>query len=222
MSPGPRRVRPIGLVILALLSLALAGCASRAGQQLRQTIPGRRTPALVTQVAMRGAYLDATLEAETFRLRFFFPPSELCAQLLRENTWVDYRSLGPWGRVQADEEFCEPVGIASLPEWRDRQPRSRSRAVKPRGTARFEIFYTDDEVVLARGRFPLATHVGWPRWDDTVAIFPNTDACRDPLERGVAPIEFRHHGPRALELVSAQCPCPVLGFAIPTPTPRER
>ena len=222
MNAGSQRVRRIGLALLAVLSLALASCSSRAAKQLRQTVPGTRAPAFVTQVAIRGEYLDATLEGETFRLRFFFRPSELCAQLLRENTWVDYRSLGQWGRVQVeDEEFCEPVGIASLPEWRNRQPRSSGRGVKPRGTARFEIFYTDDEVVLARGRFPLATRVGWSRWDDTVAIFPNTDACREPLERGVAPIEFRHHGPRPLELVSAQGPCPVLGFAIPTPTPRE-
>jgi hypothetical protein len=105
-----------------------------------------------------------------------------------------------------------------LPEWRDRQPRSHSGPL-PSFTARFKSIYTDEELVLVRGRFPLTGEIGWARGDDTVAVLPREKSCNDVLARGVAPLEFHAQGPQVFTLVSEKGSCPVIGFALPLQGP---
>ena len=212
-------VQKLSLLLIAAIIFGLAGCEStRVAEQLKAKAPRAATSARVTEVTTRAAYLDATLESELWSLRFFFPANEVCGRVIRRDAQVEYHKGGPLGEVRSGEETCDPVGIASLPEWRNRQPRSRGSRL-PRATARFKSIYSDEEIVLARGRFPLTGRIGWARGDDTVAILPQTKGCKDVLSRGLAPIEFHAHGPRVFELISGEGSCPVLGFAIPL---RER
>ncbi len=211
---GDRRTSALA----ALLVLALISCQGPVGKQLAPRLPGARTAVEVTNVTARGAYLDAVLLAETFRLRFFFPANEVCERVLRAEGMAEYSSRGPLGQVHSGELICEPVAIASLPAWRDRRPR-RSGSPVPRATARFEVIWADEEITLVRGRFPLAGQIGWTGGDDSIAVIPRTEACRDPVARGVASLEFYRRGPKAYELVSNAGRCPVIGFVLPLREP---
>ena len=211
---GDRRTSSLA----GLLVLALVGCRGPVGKQLAPRLPGARTAVEVTNVTARGAYLDAVLLAETFRLRFFFPANEVCERVLRAEDIAEYRSRGPLGQLQSGELICEPVGIASLAAWRDRRPR-RSGSPVPRATARFEVIWADEEITLVRGRFPLAGQIGWTGGDDSIAVIPRTEACRDPIARGVASLEFYRRGPKVYELVSDAGLCPVIGFVLPLREP---
>ena len=209
------RAQRLSLSLAAAITLGLAGCEPPGvAKPLKAKGPTAVTTARVTQVTLRAAYLDATLESSNWSLRFFFPATKTCARVIRRDARVEYRTGGPVGEVQSGGEACDPVGIVSLPEWRDRRARSRGGPL-PSFTARFKSIYTDDDLVLVRGRFPLTGEIGWARGDDTVAVLPRAKGCNDVLARGVAPLEFHAHGPQVFTLVSEEGSCPVIGFALP-------
>lgn len=209
------RAQRLSLLLVTAITLGLAACDSPGvGEPLKGEAPRPATTARVTEVTLRAAYLDATLESSNWSLRFFFPATKACARVIRRDARVEYRAGGPVGEVQSGKETCDPVGIASLPEWRDRRARSRGGPLPP-FTARFKSIYTDDDLILVRGRFPLTGEIGWDRGDDTVAVLPREKGCDDVLLRGVAPIEFHAQGPQVFTLVSEEGSCPVIGFALP-------
>jgi hypothetical protein len=209
------RAQKLSLSLAAAITLGLASCDSPGvAEPLKAEAPRPVTTAHVTEVTLRAAYLDATLESSNWSLRFFFPATKACARVIRRDARVEYRTGGPVGEVQSGGEACDPVGIVSLPEWRDRRARSRGDPLPP-FTARFKSIYTDEELVLVRGRFPLTGEIGWDRGDDTVAVLPHAEGCNDVLARGVAPLEFHAQGPQVFTLVSEEGSCPVIGFALP-------
>ena len=79
----------------------------------------------------------------------------------------------------------------------------------------FQVIFQDEAVILARGRFPLASTLGWTGSSDTVAVFPNTELCSVPLGRGVASMEYRTAGRYTLTLVSSGGQCPFHGLIQP-------
>jgi hypothetical protein len=114
---------------------------------------------------------------------------------------------------------------------RARQPRGdnlRSSPV-PRAQASFRTLYEDGDLVLLRGRFPLAFHVGWAGGDDSVAVVDNVARCRGPIESGVASMEYRPSGRNTLALVGSGGLCRIEGLILPldraapraTPEPNE-
>jgi hypothetical protein len=209
------RAQRLSLSLAAAITLGLAGCEQPGvAEPLKGNAPRAATTARVTQVTLRAAYLDATLESSDWSLRFFFPATKACARVIRRDARVEYRTGGPVGEVQSGGEACDPVGIVSLPEWRDRRARSPGGPL-PSFTARFKSIYTDDDLILVRGRFPLMGEIGWDRGDDAVAVLPREQGCNDVLSRGVAPMEFHAEGPQVFTLVSEAGSCPVLGFALP-------
>lgn len=216
-------------MLLALGALG-AGCASVTGGAPNPFFP---QPRVVTELAVRDGYLDATLSGPGHPLRFFFPRGEVCAALLRPEGKVGYVARGRYGQVVWPEgqaptperqgEACVPLGVGSLRVWRDRQPRPRTAggatAGLERDTAHFRVVYRDDAGILLRGRFPLAGAVGFAAAQDLVAFVPASEPCLATIAGGEATLEFRESGPEPFRLMTEPpARCVVEGFAIP-PSP---
>jgi hypothetical protein len=183
----------------------------------------------VTDVIERGDYLDVALVGggggeyaggrvarRGLALRFFFPREPTCQGVLVPETDVEYVEGGPLGRVRSANGECEPVGIASLKAWRDRRPRPpQDRLRIPRSQAVFKPLYRDEQLVLVRGRFPLANRIGWVGGDDTIAAIPRRPECENVLERGVASLEYRVVGEDPLRLIEDKGYCPIIGLIYP-------
>ena len=206
-------IRPLPILLLAAL-----GCASAseiAGRVVRELNPVGSYEVRVVSSAPRGPYLDARLVGTDFDLRLLFPASERCARLLVPETRTTWQREGIFGAVRGpDGESCDAVGVASLAAWRDRHPRPPHGGAFPRETARYRVVHRDEDAVLVRGRFLLASLVGIQGYD-VVALIPATEACRAPLARSESTLEFRDSGPIPYRLVSPDGSCPVLGFALP-------
>ena len=197
--------------------LVLAACQGRSVIQ-QMKLPGASEPVRVEKVETRSVYLDAVLVGDHFSGRLFFPANDVCKGLLVKGAERSYRRLGDWGEVTDGEGQCPAIGLGGLEYWRDQNPKPRDLAQK-RSPARFEVVYTDEDYALARGRFPLASAVYWKRSDDTLALIPRSDACREPLERGEALMKYRTNGSPALELVSSAGVCPIEGLITPSGPP---
>ena len=105
-------------------------------------------------------------------------------------------------------------------EWRNRHPRSRGPSIIPRSQAQLrERVYVDEEVAFIRGRFLLASEIGFGGGGDAIAVIPNTPECAGLTVPGVASMEFRPAGKRVYSLINGDRLCPVIGFARPAATP---
>ena len=212
-----RAARVASRALLVLAALALAGCGSKFLWQLGL---GGGTSFQVLHVAERGPYLDAELSGP-FAMRTFAPASNACRAVLAADQSVAWVERGIGGRFERDGVECRSAGIGEPLLERARQPRPgtlRSRPV-PRDQANFSVFHEDADVVLLRGYFPLAHLVQWPGGADTVAAVPNVPVCRDPVEEGVASMEYRDSGRPTLALVGGNGLCPIVGLLRPPGAP---
>jgi hypothetical protein len=75
-----------------------------------------------------------------------------------------------------------------------------------------EELYRDDELVLVKGRFPLASYVGWSGGSSTIAVLPVGGVCEAPIRDGVASLEYRDSGDRVLSLVTSDGLCSLIGL----------
>jgi hypothetical protein len=186
----------------------------------------------VTDVVARGDYLDAKLMGAGvdhlggrlvrpgMALRFFFPREPTCQAVLLPGAEEEYVKAGKLGRVRSESGVCDPVGVASLRAWRDRRPRGRQDRIRvPRSQAVFKPIYRDEEIVLVRGRFPLASRIGWVGEHDTIAAIPRRPECEKVLERGAASLEYRVAGQDPFRLIEDKGYCPVVGFIQPVAMP---
>jgi len=217
MRPRPGS-RALGLLAGALLAGAL-GCESPALTGMG--IPGASASARVRLIGPRGPYLDAMVDDGHRLRRFFFPRTEVCESILRSGPEeaISYNTQGPLGQVVRGDEVCDPMGLLSLVEWRDRRGRDPFKGPNPRAPVSYRVIYSDEEIVMIRGRIPLVNQVGWTGGGDTVAILPNTPDCTELLSRTSATIEFRRSGPEPLVLLRDRESCPLLGLARPVPEP---
>jgi len=207
--------------IAALACLALAGCEtarSVAGDVAYDLNPLASTALTVQTVEVHGPYLVAELSGRREQLRILAPAGAACASVLRPEAALEYAKFGVFGRVTHGEAGCDLAGVASLAEWRDRQPRRRAGVV-PSATARFVPVHRDEQVLLLRGRFPLASRVGIPAAYDLVAMVPNDAACGAVAARGEATLEFRPAGDTPFRMMADDAACVVSGFAIPIGAP---
>jgi hypothetical protein len=209
--------RTLGAFTL-LLALACRSDGQTAASEAASTLGlPTRVPAEVTLLAERdGRYLDVAVATQRSELRFFFPTDATCRAVVSGEGPAAWSSQGPYGRLHRGEDSCDPVGLLALPAWQQRRPRQASAPVL-RDTARYEIVYTDEDLFVARGRFPLAGRVGWAGGYDTLAIFPNVPECEGLLVRGSASMEYRDSGRQPLVLLDDRERCPFLGFAMPVP-----
>lgn len=198
---------------LLVVALTLACSADRLIYDA--ALPGTGTSATLEWLSARGGYLDVVVETAGKRLRFFLDGSEAaCAGLQDSNAPVTYANSGPLGRLESGPLRCQPVGLLSLREWRSRQPR-RGPGLVPRAPAAWSEVYRDGGMTLVRGRFPLASRVGWASGEDTVAVFGPDPACDGALARGVGTLVFYHGGKNVLAILGEGQLCPLLGLALP-------
>lgn len=213
-----RALRACCRIALSAASLAL-GCTR--DQLVVQTgLPGGRASAFLSLVAERGDYLDVVMESGGRRYRFFLPNDAACVALFESEKAISYANAGPFGQLSTDQTRCDPVGILSLPEWRDRGPRRPNAAVIPRARADLrEVVYADEELTLVRGRYPLTREIGFMGGGDCILAIPNVEECRGVPEARQASMEFRPAGRDAYTLINGTVRCPVLGFIQPPPNP---
>ena len=211
-------------IALGALLIGTLACASGGGKDGGGPIRGGPyLPFTSTEVQVHGAvarsvYLDTILVGRKFSGRLFFSSTEDCRRMLKEGAALKYTRNGPWGEVSDGQGVCEPVGIGALSQWRDTNPKPR-RAGMQRSPAHFEVVFQDDEYAFVRGRFPIAAALGWTRADDTIAVVPLSETCKEPLERGQALVEYRTNGPEALLMISPTGRCAIEGLVIPQRKP---
>ncbi len=196
-----RTVRKRGAFGLLSVALCLlAACATPRGSY-------------VSTSTLRGPYIDATLLLQSGEWRFLFPQSATCAAMLRPEAPVSFQNRGHFGLVMgSDGASCDPVGIGTLRRWRRGR---RKGETAPSSAARFEVIHEDTEVLLLRGRFPLASRLGVPNTFDVVAMVANDELCAPVARSGAATLVFWPSGSRVLQLSA----CPVLAVAMPPRQP---
>jgi hypothetical protein len=209
-----------------VLAIALAVAFGVNGCNWRKTtwelgMGGFGMELLVAYVEERGPYLDAGLVGHGLDLRTFVPANDVCRAVLNTEEPVTYAERGVAGRFDRAGLSCEAVGYGDSRIRGARQPRRgelRDSAV-PRTQATFRTLYKDADVVLLRGRFPLASRIGWSGGQDTVVVVGNVERCRAPVERGVASMEYRPGSRNALALVGATGLCRIDGLIQPLDGP---
>jgi len=207
--------RPDAL-LAAVAGLVALACATAPPAAEPERPSQARSLVRLSEVAAIGPYLDATLSNPRFSLRFFFPRSEDCQALIRSGEDRRYLPIGSLGSVVDEEKRrCEAIGVASLREWRDDQPRRRSPHLTPRVQVAFRTIFEGENLVLVRGRFPLALEIRWPAAMDTVVMLPAGPVCDEARQRGKATMEYHATGPEPFLLVGEESRCPILGFAGP-------
>jgi hypothetical protein len=144
--------------------------------------------------------------------RVFTPDDESCRTLLTVGSAFIQPDLETSGKITGPGISCEIAGRGNLD--RRRRPRPEGQ-LATRGRASLATIYIDEEIILARGRFPLTGLVGWARGDDSVAVLPNTPICRDRAAGGNASIEFRPSGDPLVLVGDGPEGCPLLGLVRP-------
>jgi hypothetical protein len=202
--------------LVATAALVLAACSSSAKLQAGL---GTTDELHVASRRARGGYLDTLLVGEEGKLalRVFAPDTPTCRYVLEPEQTARYRSRGAAGQLLRGDQTCDAVGIGDPFVSRYRQPRGQAAGASPvpRAQASFEKVYEDEDVIFLRGRFPLASLVGWAGGVDTIAVVQNREVCRAPAERGVASMEYRPRGGTTLALVGQGGLCRIDGLLIP-------
>ena len=208
--------------LLAPLAIALLLlCCDLRRNVWQAGLPLVTTLFTVESLTPRAEILDAWLVREGLRLRFFTDDTPSCRDVLQAAREVRYSEWKLFGVLTAGEARCETRGIGTLDEWKRRQPRRAASAetLAPRAQATFEVIHRDADVVLARGRFPLASAVGWTGGIDTIAVLPIDPHCESALEGGVASMESHAKGDAPLVLLGSDGLCTIEGLIRPSSAP---
>ena len=207
---------------LALL-VALAACAAACAHSTtvwRMRIRGASTEFQVERVVPRGGYLDVALKGQS-ALRTFISDTDDCRKLAKVGATVRYEWDGAMGTLTEPlgTRRCQAVGIGTLTEWRITRPEDTGLPDGegvPRELARYRVVFRDNDVILARGYFPLTRHLGWVGPAEAIVMMKNTPGCmRGPAAAGVASLEYFPSGDRVLGLVSKDRWCDVEALLLP-------
>jgi hypothetical protein len=207
----------LALAIALAAAVGIAGCSSWRGKTWQLGMGGFGMELMVAHLDERGPYLDAGLTGHGLNLRSFVPTSDVCRAVLRPEAVVGYAERGVGGRFERDGQSCDAVGYGDPLIRAARQPRAGNLRDSPipRAQATFRTIYEDADVVLLRGRFPLAAKIGWAGGEDSVVVVDNVARCRGPVEKGVASMEYRPAGRNTLALVGDGCLCRIEGLILP-------
>lgn len=202
--------------LVVLVPVVIVGC-TRDQVAYQAALPGTGSSARAEWLGEHAGYLDVRIETAGKQLRFFLDASDpSCSGLRGAPGELRYANAGVLGRLDRGDLRCEPLGILSLKEWRSRRGRANREPI-PRARADWTVIHRDAELVLARGRFTLASQLGFPGGVDSVAIFAVDPVCEATIDRGVGSLEFRNGGQDVLVIVGERQRCPLLGIARPLP-----
>ncbi len=199
------------------IAAAFALCGTPQQTAFQLGLPGSGIAMSVASVVPRGPYLETTLRAPGLELVSYAPANADCREVLARELEVEFRSGGTGGSFERAGLHCDAAGIGSLDEWRKRRPRPQTKSPVPSAAARFELIYEDEQIALARGRFPLAGLLGWMGGDDSVAAIPNIPICQAPLRSGNATLQYFPAGRNVLALSAPEGLCPIAGLLVPPP-----
>ena len=199
------------LAALAVLACPLVIACGAVRVAERPQIPFTGTEMTAARVVPRAHWLEVTLLSPTFNRVFYFPASDECKLLIAEGSTLAYRRTGGYGYVEQGGVRCDVSGIGSLRQWRDAfgRPTRGMAPAKPRSRADFREVYRDDDVIMVRGTFLLASYLKWPGPDDTIAVFKNDDICNRALERNMGQVEYNPNGPHPLVIIRQGGGCPL-------------
>jgi hypothetical protein len=203
------------LALLPGVAAAFAFCATPEKTAFQLGLFGSQLDMTVVRVAPHGPYLEVWLQAPGLDLVSWAPADALCREVLAEESRIAYRSGGTGGSFERAGQRCEASGIGSLEEWRERRPQPRTPSPVPSAPASYRVIYQDDELAFARGRFPLASLLGWTGSHDTVAAIPNTPICQRPLRSSAGTLQYFRGGREVLTLTSEEGLCPITGLLVP-------
>jgi hypothetical protein len=205
---------------VALLGTLVSGCTSLSGGVSNPFVPETH---FIILIAERAGYVDVHLAGDP-EMRFLFPSTGPCAEILKPEAQVSYSTRGRYGQLinpDPDGKPCIPMGVGNLDVWRNRGPRPDpyvTGSPLPRRTARFTEIHRDEADIFLRGRWPLASWIGFTRSDDIVAVVPNIENCRRAGADGKATMEYRYSGkPAYAIMMQPPAKCPIEAFAIPLP-----
>jgi len=206
----------MGLTALLLLS-GLAGACGQVRLAEPHEPPFTETTMSVARVIERGQWFEVTLVSPQVNRLFYFGRTEPCVEVIRQDTEVSYRRTGGFGFVAKGDLRCDVAGIGHLQRWRDMRGRPGGGAARarPRRRANYREFWSDEEVVMLRGDFSLASMIAWPRADDTIAVFKREERCQRTMERGNGFLEYNPNGSNVLVLVQEGGGCPLIGLIRP-------
>jgi len=212
-----RRFESVAAGLAGSVACCLALACTTDELVVQSGIPGARATAEVELNAERGDWLDVTSRAGGRENRFFVPNNEACRSVFAGKQAVSYsNSGGRFGSFQSGDQSCDPVGVLSLVQWRDRRPRRHSASVIPRSRAALrERVYADKDLTLIRGRFPLASQIEITGASDLIAVIPRTPECEGLQVPGDSSMEFRAAGRQPFTLINGRQLCPLLGFVLP-------
>jgi hypothetical protein len=217
------RITGVGWVALAIV-MAVTGCINWRKMAWELGLGGFGMELLVARLDERGPYLDVGLEGHGLELRIFAPASDVCRAALLPQAAVKYVERGVGGRFERESHSCDAVGYGDPLIRGARQPRAgdlQSSPV-PRAQATFSTIYEDADVVLLRGRFPLAYKVSWPDGEDSVVVVDNVAECRPPIDKNLASMEYRPSGRNTLALVTDEGFCRIEGLILPLDRAQRR
>ena len=219
---------PSGRVLVALMVIGLmgAGCAITRMGMWNWKMPGVGTDGTVVDVTKRGTYLDGTLQVRAEEYRFLFPANYRCTQIIKPEAKIEFATIGHIPVVRGPGGDCDPIGILSLQKWVARHRRQITPA-RTEADVEFEVFYQDDEVAFARGRFEFANRVVFresrgaglerpvsvKKNIGVIVVIPVTAACEKPLAEGQGHAQFRPEEQAPFRLVVGDEVCPILGLA---------
>jgi hypothetical protein len=217
----PRVTFSVGLLLLGLAAASCTGGGKASKVAFDSGLPVMRSGMTVDTVEPRGPYLEAQMKIDSWTLPVYAEPSESCGVVFQPGELITYVDNGPLGVFKREGESCQILGVGNLELWRDRNRRSTAGGV-PRAQARYRTIHQDDDFVLLRGQFPLAGAVGFSGGMDIVAVVPNNDTCSRPIEAGVASMEYRGKGQRALSLIGQRGLCQLHGLIVPLSDAKPR
>ncbi len=198
------------LAACALISLA---CTPSGSLMFETNAPGSERSGVVSDVAVRGAYLDARVKGDRFDYRLLFSSDETCKQLLRPDASVTYTKTGNYGVVKSGDRSCTAVGVLSLEAWMETHFARDVAGGPERENVAFEVKYRDADLVFVRGTFRMAAKIGITGNWDLMAIVAASESCTTVVAEGSAYLEYLMSRKPAFELIVAAKRCAVLGFA---------
>jgi hypothetical protein len=207
-------VKPLLTAGLCLLGLGIGCNPSKTVFQLG--LPGSHVSLTVSRVANRGGVIDATLAGDRWQLRTFAAASAACMAIFEPGASVQFKSNAAYGTFARDELRCDAIGIGSLAEWRNKQPRGNSRS-GPISSARasYRLVFEDEEVAFLRGTFPLSGRLGFFAAGDAIAVVAREPVCARAIAADGATLEFFQTGSNVLSLGGPNGRCAIVGLLTP-------